>query len=139
MKATTEKLTVSEGRPYWLKKRLVADYYKSSVSETLRNLNLHTVCQGALCPNISECFAKGTATFMILGDTCTRNCRFCAVNGGDPVPVDVSVPVAETVAVTEKVRDSVGVRVGDNVRLTVAVGEAVDVLVNVDVTDRVPV
>ncbi|MFC1714151.1 lipoyl synthase [Candidatus Poribacteria bacterium] len=101
MDATKERLIVSERRPPWLRKRLVADYYQSSVSETLDDLNLHTVCQGALCPNIAECFGKGTATFMILGDTCTRNCRFCAVTSGDPMPVDEDEPRRLAAAVRE--------------------------------------
>ena len=80
---------------------LVADYYQSNVSEILREMNLHTVCQGALCPNIAECFAKGTATFMILGDRCTRNCRFCAVTSGEPAPVDKDEPRRLAAAVRE--------------------------------------
>ncbi len=60
--------------------------------EILKDLNLHTVCQNALCPNISECFGKGTATFMILGNVCTRNCRFCAVTTGEAQPVDNDEP-----------------------------------------------
>jgi len=66
----------------------------------LSGLRLHTVCQEAHCPNLGECFAEGTATFLILGDTCTRNCRFCAVQHGQPRPVDGQEPehVAEAAA-----------------------------------------
>ena len=79
-------------RPPWLKKRLSINDQQNWVHDILRDLNLHTVCQSALCPNIAECFGKGTATFMILGNICTRNCRFCAVTGGDPQPVDRDEP-----------------------------------------------
>jgi len=62
------------------------------VSDLLGDLHLNTVCRGAHCPNLCECFERGTATFMILGDSCTRNCRFCAVSGGPPQPVDAGEP-----------------------------------------------
>ena len=58
----------------------------------MRDLNLHTVCEEARCPNIGECWTHGTATFMILGDTCTRACGYCAVGHGRPAPVDVDEP-----------------------------------------------
>lgn len=69
------------------------------VESTLRTLNLNTVCESALCPNRGTCFGRGTATFMILGSVCTRNCPFCAVAKGKPEPVDESEPlrVAEAV------------------------------------------
>ena len=103
MRAETveERLTASKQRPAWLKKRLVAGSYQSRVAEILTHLDLHTVCQSALCPNIGECFEKGTATFMILGDTCTRNCRFCAVASGSPMPADDDEPRRLAAAVRE--------------------------------------
>lgn len=61
---------------------------KGSTASLLKSNQLHTVCDGARCPNRGSCFTRGTATFMILGDTCTRNCRFCAVAPGRPGPVD---------------------------------------------------
>lgn len=64
----------------------------ATVHGALEDLNLATVCQEARCPNRCECFARGTATFMILGRTCTRNCRFCAVKGGEPDEVDPDEP-----------------------------------------------
>ena len=66
----------------------------------LRGMGLHTVCQSARCPNVGECFGRGNATFMILGETCTRDCRFCAVEHGRPSPVDSGEPrrVAEAAA-----------------------------------------
>ncbi|HDN78861.1 MAG TPA: lipoyl synthase [Chloroflexi bacterium] len=62
------------------------------MEKLLRGLHLHTVCESALCPNIGECFGRGTATFMILGDVCTRGCRFCAVRKGKPAPPDPEEP-----------------------------------------------
>ena len=85
--------------PPWLKKRLPADGAAASTAELLQDLGLATVCQGAKCPNIWECFSRKVATFMILGDRCTRNCRFCGVFSGDPLPPDPDEPkrVAEAV------------------------------------------
>ncbi|HET7158388.1 MAG TPA: lipoyl synthase, partial [Burkholderiales bacterium] len=70
------------------------------VKRKLRENNLHTVCEEASCPNIGECFGKGTATFMILGDLCTRRCPFCDVGHGRPLPPDAEEPVhlADTIA-----------------------------------------
>ncbi len=62
------------------------------VKKLLRTLNLHTVCEEASCPNIGECFARKTATFMIMGDTCTRNCPYCDVSHGKPKPLDPFEP-----------------------------------------------
>lgn len=69
------------------------------IQHLLRGLNLHTVCEEAGCPNIGECFGQRTATFLILGDTCTRNCHFCAIRHGHPGPLDENEPenVAEAV------------------------------------------
>ncbi len=70
------------------------------IKQILREHHLHTVCEEATCPNIGECFGKGTATFMILGDLCTRRCPFCDVGHGKPLPPDASEPqqLAETIA-----------------------------------------
>jgi lipoyl synthase len=67
---------------------------RGSVMETVRRGGLHTVCEEARCPNIGECFSQGTATFMILGDTCTRRCHFCAVKTGKPGPPNPGEPDA---------------------------------------------
>ena len=69
----------------------------------LREKNLHTVCEEARCPNVAECWGQGTATFMILGDICTRACRFCAVTTGRPVGLDLEEPerVADAVELME--------------------------------------
>ena len=71
-------------KPEWLKVRLPGGERYSKLKETFRRLDLHTVCEEARCPNVGECWGEGTATLMILGETCTRGCRFCAVNTGDP-------------------------------------------------------
>ncbi len=86
--------------PVWLKKKLPHPNELSHVKGTLDRLELETVCREAHCPNLCECFARGTATFMILGASCTRNCRFCAVNhDAQPLPPAADEPerVAEAV------------------------------------------
>jgi lipoic acid synthetase len=75
---------LSERKPEWLKVRLPGGERHAHLKETFRRLNLHTVCEEARCPNIGECWREGTATIMILGDVCTRGCRFCAVTSGNP-------------------------------------------------------
>jgi lipoyl synthase len=86
--------------PPWLKVRAPGGEGYLRVKGLLRRAALHTVCEEAACPNIGECFQAGTATFLILGDVCTRSCRFCAITTGRPGPVDAEEPrrVAETVA-----------------------------------------
>ena len=73
-----------EPKPAWLKVRAPGGAEYRRLKQTLRRLDLHTVCEEARCPNVGECWAAGTATVMILGDTCTRGCRFCAVKTGNP-------------------------------------------------------
>lgn len=75
-------------KPAWLKRRLPSGPVYGTVCQTLGAKGLHTVCQEARCPNQWECFSRQTATFLILGARCTRNCRFCAVEPGPPVPYD---------------------------------------------------
>lgn len=79
-------------KPEWLKKRITNVENIEETVELLRKLSLNTVCEGADCPNISECFGKNTATFMIMGEVCTRNCRFCAVDNGKPRKLDSKEP-----------------------------------------------
>ena len=79
-------------RPDWLKIRIRADETFDRVTRMVSDLSLHTVCQEARCPNIFECWGEGTATFMILGDVCTRHCGFCAVGKGKPIPLDPNEP-----------------------------------------------
>ena len=85
--------------PPWLKVRLPAPARTEPVVRVLDELGLNTVCSEAHCPNRGECYACGTATFMILGNVCTRGCTFCAVTGGTPLPADPDEPrrVAEAV------------------------------------------
>jgi lipoic acid synthetase len=71
-------------KPAWLKVRAPGGPTYNHLRETFRELDLHTVCEEARCPNVGECWAEGTATIMLLGDVCTRGCRFCAVTTGDP-------------------------------------------------------
>jgi lipoyl synthase len=80
-------MTLPDRKPEWLRVRLPAGDDQArfnAVKEKLRALDLHTVCEEARCPNIFECWGQGTATIMILGETCTRGCRFCAVATGQP-------------------------------------------------------
>ncbi len=73
-------------KPSWLKVKFPSDPNFFAVSQLVNQRNLHTICQSAKCPNISECWAHRTATFLILGDVCTRKCAFCAVKKGAPSP-----------------------------------------------------
>jgi len=82
-----------ERKPSWLKVQLAASPMLGEVRRTLRELHLTTVCEEARCPNRQECFSAGTATFMLLGDVCTRNCRFCAVKTGRPAPPKEDEPL----------------------------------------------
>jgi lipoic acid synthetase len=87
-------------KPDWIRVRLGQGERFGEVKHILREHRLHTVCEEASCPNIGECFGKGTATFMILGDLCTRRCPFCDVAHGRPLPPDADEPrnLAETIA-----------------------------------------
>jgi len=87
-------------KPEWLKVKAPGSPSYLRLKSLMRDLNLHTVCEEAHCPNIGECWTCGTATFMILGDVCTRACGYCAVGHGRPEPVDEAEPVrvAEAVA-----------------------------------------
>lgn len=80
-------------KPEWLKKRLTNTETIEETIKLLRSLSLNTVCEGADCPNIGECFGKRTATFMIMGNVCTRNCRFCAVKNDKPRELDLKEPI----------------------------------------------
>lgn len=86
-------------RPDWLKIRVPGDLAQLPVAKLMNDLSLNTVCQEARCPNIFECWNAGTATFMILGEICTRRCTFCAVGKGQPLPPEADEPerVAEAV------------------------------------------
>ncbi len=87
-------------RPEWLRIRVPGNLESLPVSRLMNDLALNTVCQEARCPNIFECWGAGTATFMILGEVCTRRCTFCAVTKGKPLPADPDEPrrVGEAIA-----------------------------------------
>jgi len=80
-------------KPEWLKIKLAKGDEFLKVKEIVSKNQLHTICQSGDCPNMGECWSKGTATFMILGDICTRNCKFCNVTTGKPLPPDTEEPV----------------------------------------------
>ena len=87
-------------KPDWIRVRAGGSPRFHEIKRILREHNLHTVCEEASCPNIGECFGKGTATFMIMGDICTRRCPFCDVGHGRPRPLDADEPfnLAKTIA-----------------------------------------
>src|SRR3989339_1501868 len=88
-------------RPHWLRIKLSTGKNFNEIKGILRENKLHTVCEEALCPNIGECFEQRTATFLILGDACTRKCGFCAVKNGTPFGVDEREPLRIAEAVTK--------------------------------------
>jgi lipoic acid synthetase len=85
--------------PDWLKVKIGGGEKFVKIKSLLRNVKLHTICEEAKCPNIAECFGCGTAVFLILGNICTRNCRYCNVKHGKPLPLNQDEPrdVAESV------------------------------------------
>ncbi|MDR0653005.1 MAG: lipoyl synthase [Synergistaceae bacterium] len=82
-----------ERKPEWLRKKRVTDPNVETVEQLIKELGLNTVCREAMCPNYGECFSSRTATFMILGRNCTRNCRFCNVTSAEPSPADPEEPL----------------------------------------------
>ncbi|MFR9524287.1 MAG: lipoyl synthase [Rikenellaceae bacterium] len=86
-------------KPEWLKIRLHSDPTYAEVERIVKQHSLHTICSSGMCPNKAECWSRKTATFMLMGDVCTRNCRFCATLTGRPLPLDPSEPemLAESV------------------------------------------
>jgi lipoic acid synthetase len=97
---TTTSASAADRKPAWLKVKAPGGPTYIRLKEMMRDLRLHTVCEEAHCPNIGECWEHRAATFMILGDVCTRNCAYCAVAHGTPAPLDTTEPVrlAEAVA-----------------------------------------
>jgi len=85
--------------PEYLKRPIIDTEKTKTVRKILKNKCLNTVCEGARCPNKSECYSKNTATFMIMGNVCTRNCRYCNISAAHPEPLDLSEPkhIAEAV------------------------------------------
>ena len=90
-------------KPHWIRARAPTDARVIQLKTLLREHRLHTVCEEASCPNLGECFAHGTATFMIMGNLCTRNCPFCDVAHGRPQPLDANEP--ENLARTIRLMD----------------------------------
>ena len=90
-----------ERKPSWLKVKAPGGPKYLRLKHLMRELNLHTVCEEAHCPNVGECWDHGTATFMILGDVCTRNCAYCAVAHGRPPRYDIDEPVRVADAIGE--------------------------------------
>ena len=85
MKSNSYAHVEREKKPSWI--RMTANQANKNytlIKDKVKNLNLSTVCEEAKCPNLSECWSRGTATFMLMGDTCTRACQFCSVNTGNP-------------------------------------------------------
>ena len=79
-------------KPSWLRARLPGGPGYHAVRQLVEGNGLHTVCQSAQCPNLGECWARGTATVMILGNICTRSCHFCAIQTGRPTELDLGEP-----------------------------------------------
>jgi len=116
-------------KPKWLRINAPGGENYSNIKQSLRSRNLHTVCEEARCPNICECWGAGTATIMIMGDTCSRRCRFCSVNTGKPPLLDPNEPsrVARAikvwglkyVVVTSVCRDDLGDGGADHICKTI--------------------
>lgn len=85
--------------PDWIKVRAPGAGHFGDTRQVIRSLGLHTVCEEAMCPNLGECWGHRTATFMLMGDVCTRNCGYCAVRHGRPLPLDPEEPERVAVAV----------------------------------------
>jgi lipoic acid synthetase len=100
MNTTNPTRPIRTGKPSWLRRKLPSGPEYEKIRAMIGKGQLHTVCQEANCPNQFECFSARTATFLILGATCTRNCRFCNIDGGQPGPLDPDEPrrVAEAAA-----------------------------------------
>ncbi len=88
-------------KPDWLKIKLAKDNHYLQVKSSLDKHRMHTICISGDCPNMGECWSNGTATFMILGDICTRNCKFCSVKTGKPLPIDESEPERLALSIKE--------------------------------------
>ena len=101
-------MTASKQKPSWIKVRAPSGPRYTKIKARARELKLHTVCEEAHCPNIGECWGSGTATFMVMGDICTRGCRFCAVNTRrNGAPLDPDEPKNVAFAISEMELDYV--------------------------------
>ena len=90
-----------KSKPKWLKAKLPTGAMYRETRNTVEQNGLHTVCQSAQCPNMGECWSRGTATVMILGNICTRSCRFCAIQTGRPTELDLGEPIRVALAVAK--------------------------------------
>lgn len=99
----TSEIKGRERLPRWMKMQLPKGESYSKVKNLVNQHHLHTICTSGNCPNIGECWNRGTATFMILGDICTRNCKFCGVTTGKPLPPDPQEPtrIAQSVQIMQ--------------------------------------
>jgi lipoic acid synthetase len=99
----TSEIKGRERLPRWMKMQLPKGESYSKVKNLVNQHHLHTICTSGNCPNIGECWNRGTATFMILGDICTRNCKFCGVTTGKPLPLDPQEPtrIAQSVQIMQ--------------------------------------
>ncbi|MGU2436987.1 radical SAM protein, partial [Pseudomonas aeruginosa] len=88
-------------KPDWIRVRIPVSPEVDRIKQLLRKHKLHSVCEEASCPNLGECFSGGTATFMIMGDICTRRCPFCDVGHGRPKPLDVDEPTNLAIAIAD--------------------------------------
>ena len=95
------RTSLPERKPSWLKVRAPGGENYHRLTNLMREMGLHTVCEEAHCPNVGECWEHGTATFMILGDVCTRNCAYCAVAHGRPPKFDIEEPLRVAAAVEQ--------------------------------------
>ena len=96
MKPTKEGIIINKERvrkPSWLKVRIDSNALYTKTKKTVDSHHLHTICSSGRCPNMGECWGNGTATFMIGGDICTRNCKFCNTKSGHPLPLDAAEPI----------------------------------------------
>ncbi|MBK6305209.1 MAG: lipoyl synthase [Gemmatimonadetes bacterium] len=98
---TSPRRALAERKPSWLKVKAPGGENYVRLKGLMKELNLHTVCEEAHCPNVGECWQHGTATFMILGDVCTRNCGYCAVSHGRPPKYDIDEPNRVGAAIAE--------------------------------------
>jgi len=89
---TPQKINLMKRKPAWLRAKLPNGPGYAQTRQNVDQHTLHTVCQSAQCPNMGECWSRGTATVMILGNTCTRRCTFCAINSGRPTELDLGEP-----------------------------------------------
>ncbi|GJM16606.1 MAG: lipoyl synthase [Thermodesulfobacteriota bacterium] len=99
----------SKGKPSWIKAKLPSGKNYTHLKNLTKELNLHTVCQEARCPNIGECWSAGTLTFMILGDTCTRSCGFCHVKTGNGGELDWKEPKRVAQAVNSLIENNANI------------------------------